>query len=56
MTIFPFIALSRDGVKNLIAKAMHLLGVQNVMLGHPSQDLPIVLKNSIIHKRLFYMY
>ena len=55
MTIFPFILISRDGVENLIAKAIHLFSVRNVMLGYASQDLPIVLKNSMIRKYLFYI-
>ena len=55
MTIFPFILISRDGAENLIAKAIHLFSVRNVMSGHASQDLPIVLKNSMIRKHLFHI-
>lgn len=46
MTIFLFIQVSREGIENLIAKAIHLLSVQNVMLGYAS---PVVSKNSMIH-------
>ena len=56
MTIFPFILTSRDGAENLIAKAIHLFSVRNLMSGHASQDLPSVLKNSMIRKHLFHIY
>ena len=56
MTIFLFILKSRDGVENLIAMAIHLFSVRNVMLGYASQDLSIVLKNSMIRKHLFHIY
>ena len=56
MPIFPFILISRDRVENQIAKAIHLFSVLNVMLGYASQDLPIVLKNSMICKHLFHIY
>ena len=56
MTISPFILISRDSAENLIAKAIHLFSVQNVMLGYASVDLPIVLKNSMIRKHLLHIY
>ena len=43
MTIFSFILIRRDSVKNLIARAINLFSAQNVMLGYASQDLLIVL-------------
>ena len=52
VTIFPFIQVSREGIENLIAKAIHLLSVQNAMLGYAS---PLVSKNSMIHKHLFHI-
>ena len=48
-----FNQVSREGIENLIAKAIHLLSVQNAMLGYAS---PLVSKNSMIHKHLFHIY
>ena len=37
-------------------KALHLFSVPNAMLGYDSQDLPIVLNNSMIRKHLFHIF
>ena len=55
-TIFLFILISRAGVENLIAKALHLFSVPNAMLGYDSQDPPIVLNNSMIRKHLLHIF
>ena len=51
--IFPFILINKDGEGNLIAKTTDLFSARNVILGYASQDLSIVLKNSMIRKHLF---
>ena len=56
MIIFLLILISRDGVENLIAKATHLFSVRNMMLGYASQDLSIVLNDSMICKHLLHIH